>query len=736
MDPFLAREQEQYGRPSPSREFILQYLEERGMPLTLEALCTEWGMEESWEVEALSRRLRAMERDGQLIRNRREGYGPVSKMNLVTGRVIGHAEGHGFLIPDEGGDSLFLSPRQMRKLLHGDRAVVRVIGVDYRGRREGAVVEVLERNTETVVGRFCEERGACFVIPDNKRINQDIIVPPDGRGDAQAGQIVIVELIEQPSGRTRPLGRIKEVLGEHMAPGMEIRIAIASHGIPVEWPETALAEARDFGEVVPEAAKQGRWDLRATPLVTIDGVTARDFDDAVYCERRGANWRLLVAIADVSWYVRPGTALDQEARKRGNSVYFPDRAIPMLPEMLSNGLCSLNPEVDRLCMVCEMTFNAEGRIVRSRFAEAVMRSHARLTYDTVATIVVDRDPRVRAEFAEVVPHLDRLHELYQVLRTGREQRGAMDFDTQETVIEYGADRKIERILPTERNDAHRLIEECMISANVAAARFLQRHKMLGLYRIHEGPTTDRLNKLRAFLGEMGLGLGGGDKPSPLDYTRLLVQVRDRADAHLIQTVMLRSLAQAVYNPGNAGHFGLALEAYAHFTSPIRRYSDLQVHRAIRHVLNGGKPADFPFTHADLIGLGEHCSMTERRADEAVRDAVEWLKCEFMLDKIGQVFDGIITGVTGFGLFVELREVFVEGLVHVTSLRNDYYQFDPVGHRLHGERSGQVYRLGDGLRVRVARVDLDERKIDFEPLESERGGKTERRSQRSRRRRKE
>ncbi len=736
MDPFLAREQEQYGRPSPSREFILQYLEERGMPLTLEALCTEWGMEESWEVEALSRRLRAMERDGQLIRNRREGYGPVSKMNLVTGRVIGHAEGHGFLIPDEGGDSLFLSPRQMRKLLHGDRAVVRVIGVDYRGRREGAVVEVLERNTETVVGRFCEERGACFVIPDNKRINQDIIVPPDGRGDAQAGQIVIVELIEQPSGRTRPLGRIKEVLGEHMAPGMEVRIAIASHGIPVEWPETALVEARDFGEAVPEAAKQGRWDLRATPLVTIDGVTARDFDDAVYCERRGANWRLLVAIADVSWYVRPGTALDQEARKRGNSVYFPDRAIPMLPETLSNGLCSLNPEVDRLCMVCEMTFNAEGRIVRSRFAEAVMRSHARLTYDTVATIVVDRDPRVRAEFAEVVPHLDRLHELYQVLRTGREQRGAMDFDTQETVIEYGADRKIERILPTERNDAHRLIEECMISANVAAARFLQRHKMLGLYRIHEGPTTDRLNKLRAFLGEMGLGLGGGDKPSPLDYTRLLVQVRDRADAHLIQTVMLRSLAQAVYNPGNAGHFGLALEAYAHFTSPIRRYPDLQVHRAIRHVLNGGKPADFPFTHADLIGLGEHCSMTERRADEAVRDAVEWLKCEFMLDKIGQVFDGIITGVTGFGLFVELREVFVEGLVHVTALRNDYYQFDPVGHRLHGERSGQVYRLGDGLRVRVARVDLDERKIDFEPLESERGEKTERRSQRSRRRRRE
>jgi len=737
MDPFAAREQEKYGGQAiPSREFILQTLEERGMPLTRDELQAEWRLEGDWEIDALARRLRAMEREGQLIRNRREGYGPVAKMNLVTGRVIGHAEGHGFLIPDEGGDNLFLSPRQMRKLLHGDRAVARVIGVDYRGRREGAVVEVLERNTETVVGRFSEERGACFVIPDNKRINQDIIVPPDGRGEAQAGQIVIVELIEQPGSHSRPLGRVKEVLGEHMAPGMEIRIAIASHGIPVEWPDAVLADARGFGETVPESAHQGRWDLRATPLVTIDGITARDFDDAVYCERRGANWRLLVAIADVSWYVRPGTALDQEARKRGNSVYFPDRAIPMLPEALSNGLCSLNPEVDRLCMVCEMTISAEGRIIRSRFAEAVMRSHARLTYDTVAAIVTDRNPQLRAEYAQLTPHLDGLYALYQAMRVSREQRGAMDFDTQETVIEYGADRKIERILPTERNDAHRLIEECMIAANVAAARFLQRQKMPGLYRIHEGPSEDRRNKLRAFLGELGLGLSGGDKPTPKDYTRLLEQIRNRPDAHLIQTVMLRSLAQAVYSPAHVGHFGLALDAYAHFTSPIRRYPDLQVHRAIRHALNGGKPAEFPFTPVDLVGLGEHCSMTERRADEAVRDAVEWLKCEFMLDKVGQTFDGIITGVTGFGLFVELRGVFVEGLIHVTSLRNDYYRFDPVGHRLQGERSGQTYRLGDGVRVRVTRVDLDERKIDFEPVENERSEAPRRRSRYPRRSRKE
>ena len=741
LDPFLAREQEKYGRASPSREFILHYLEERGMPLTLDELCVEWRVDDDWELEALSRRLRAMERDGQLMRNRRDGYGLISKMNLVTGRVIGHAEGHGFLVPDEGGENLFLSPRQMRKLLHGDRAVTRVIGVDYRGRREGAVVEVLERNTETVVGRFCEERGVCFVIPDNKRINQDIIVPSDGRGEAQAGQIVIAELIEQPGSKNRPLGRIKEVLGEHMAPGMEIRIAIASHGIPVDWPEAVVAEAWSFAETVPEEAIQGRTDLRATPLLTIDGITARDFDDAVYCEKRGHNWRLLVAIADVSWYVRPDSALDQEGRKRGNSVYFPDRAIPMLPEALSNGLCSLKPDVDRLCLVCEMTLNGEGRLIRSRFVEAVMRSHARLTYETAAAIVADRNPQVRAEYATLVPHLDRLYELYQLLRTSREKRGAMDFDTQETVIEYGADRKIERILPTERNDAHRLIEECMILANVASARFLQRHKMPGLYRVHEGPAEDRLNKLRAFLGELGLGLGGSDKPAPLDYCRLLEQVRDRPDAHLIQTVMLRSLAQAVYSPANAGHFGLALEAYAHFTSPIRRYPDLQVHRAIRHVLQGGKAADFTYSLADLAGLGEHCSMTERRADEAVRDALEWLKCEFMQDKVGQTFDGIITGVTGFGLFVELRGVFVEGLIHVTSLRNDYYQFDPVGHRLHGERSGQVYRLGDSVRVRVARVDLDERKIDFEPIEVQgqskdkgRGESKERRNRSLRRRR--
>jgi ribonuclease R len=726
LDPHFQRELEKYGRAIPSREFIMQYLEERGMLLTHEEFCNALGIADEWELDAVRRRLNAMERDGQLIRNRRGGYGVIAKMDLITGRVIGHPEGYGFLAPDEGGEQLYISPRQMRQLLHGDRVVMRVAGIDYRGRREGALVEVLERNTRQVVGRFIQERGIGFVVPDNKRISQDIMVPPEYQNGAHGGQIVIVEIIEQPSKNNRPLGRIKEVLGDHMAPGMEVQIAIASHEIPTEWPATVLEEASHFATAVPESAKQGRLDLRQLPLVTIDGITARDFDDAVYCERRGRNWRLLVAIADVSWYVHPATLLDQEAQQRGNSVYFPDRVIPMLPEVLSNGLCSLNPKVDRLCLVCEMTIDPAGRILRSRFVEAVMRSAARLTYDAVAAMLVERDERIRGEYPQLLPHLENLYEVYKVLQLAREQRGAIDLDTQETVIEYSPDRKIERIMPMERNDAHRLIEECMIAANVATARFLQRHRIPSLYRIHEGPTLEKLEKLRGFLGELGLGLGGGDQPSPRDYAALLERVRDRPDAHLIQTVLLRSLAQAVYSPDNVGHFGLSLEAYAHFTSPIRRYPDLLVHRAIRHLLHGGKGKDFAYSHKDMVSLGEHCSMTERRADEAVWDAIAWLKCEFMLDKVGDVFEGIVTAVTAFGLFVELQAVFVEGLVHVTALRNDYYHFDPIGHRLRGERSGQVYRLGDTLRVRVVRVDLDERKIDFELVNDAIGGAKRRR----------
>ncbi|TCO76977.1 RNAse R [Plasticicumulans lactativorans] len=716
LDPHFERESEKYGRAAPSREFILDYLRQRAEPLDWDSLCAAWGITDEWEADALQRRLRAMTREGQLVCNRRGGYGPIAKMDLVRGRVVGHPEGYGFLVADEGGDDLYIPPHEMRALLHGDRVVMCVTGIDRRGRREGKVVEIIERNTQVVVGRYAEEGGIGFVTPDSRRLPQDLIVPPDGRGGARPGQIVVAELIQQPTRHTAPLARVREVLGDHMAPGMEVRIAIVNHGIPTEFPPAALAEAATFGASVAEDAKAGRKDLRKLPLVTIDGISARDFDDAVYCEHRGDNWRLYVAIADVSHYVRAGAALDREALARGNSVYFPDRVIPMLPEALSNGLCSLNPEVDRLCMVCEMTIDTDGQIIRSRFHEAVMRSHARLTYDAVAAMLMEGDTGLRAQYARLVPHLERLYGLYEILRRARERRGAIDFETQETEIEYGADRKIERIVPSRRNDAHKIIEECMIAANVATARYLERKRIPTLYRVHAGPRAEKLEKLRAFLAPLGLALGGGDEPAPADFERLLNTVRDRPDAELIQTVMLRSLSQAVYSPDNSGHFGLALKAYAHFTSPIRRYPDLLVHRAIRHLLQGGKAKEFVHAATQMVEFGEQCSMTERRADDAVRDAVEWLKCEYMLDKVGEEFDGTVAAVTGFGLFVALREVYVEGLIHVTNLPNDYYHFDPVGQRLAGERSGRSFRLGDSVRVRVARVDLDERKIDFEPIE--------------------
>jgi ribonuclease R len=715
-DPHLKRESERYERPIPSREFILQVVREHTGPLTYEELIPILELHDPEQQEALLRRLRAMERDGQLIRNRRKGYVPIDQKELITGRITGHPDGFGFLIPDGGGDDLFLSPRQMRQVLHGDRAVARETGVDRRGRREGTIIEVIERHNQSIVGRYFTEGGIGFVAADNKRISQDILVPPDNQGEAKPGQIVVAALVEQPSKRTQPIGKIVEVLGDQRAPGMEIDIAIRSHGLPFEWPEVVEDEATAFGTEVAEDAKQGRLDLRDIPLVTIDGEDARDFDDAVYCERTDKGWRLFVAIADVSHYVAPGCALDAEAHQRGNSVYFPEQVVPMLPEVLSNGLCSLNPKVDRLCMVCEMQISEKGKLESWQFHEAVMHSAARLTYTEVAAMVVDRDMTARRQQPELVDHLDRLYELFHALYKSRNKRGAIDFETTETKIVFDKERKIEKIVPVYRNDAHRIIEECMITANVAAARFLEKNKIPALYRIHEGPAAEKLENLRSFLSELGLSLGGGDEPQPRDYGHLLEKVRTRPDAHLIQTVMLRSLRQAVYAPDNNGHFGLALQAYGHFTSPIRRFPDLLVHRAIRHLLRGGTPDNFDYTHGDMALLGEHCSLTERRADEATRDTIDWLKCEYMQDKLGETFAGRISSVTSFGLFVELDEIFVEGLVHVTSLSSDYYTFDAVHHRMTGERSGRSYRLGDPITVVVARVDLDDKKIDFQPAD--------------------
>ena len=659
-----------------------------------------------------------MVRDGQLVRNRRGCYALADQFNLIPGRVITHPDGFGFLVPDAGGEDVYLSARTMNAVFHNDRVMVRITGKDRRGRLEGDVAEVLQRNTHRVVGRFHRESGVSFVVPDNKRITHDIAVPEQQSGGAVNGQIVTVEIIEQPAKRSRPVGHVVEVLGEHMAPGMEIDIAIRSYDIPEAWPEAVTEEIQAYGSGVAEADKQGRTDLRGLPLVTIDGEDARDFDDAVYCERTQAGWRLIVAIADVSHYVQPGTALDREAETRGNSVYFPERVIPMLPEVLSNGLCSLNPEVDRLCMACEMQISEEGKITRSRFIEGVMRSQARLTYTEAAAIVVENDKAVRARYKPLAPHLEELYRLYHVLRTAREARGAIDFESTETRIVFGSERKIERIVPLVRNDAHKLIEECMIAANVASARYLVRHKMPTLFRVHGAPDAEKVEEVREFLKELGLPLSRSKNPKAKDYAELLGKVRGRPDEHLINTVLLRSLPRAEYSPHNIGHFGLAHEKYLHFTSPIRRYPDLLVHRAIRHVLAGGKAEDFAYDNNNMQVFGDQCSVTERRADDATRDAVDWLKCEYMLDKIGETYAGIISSVTSFGIFVELQEIYVEGLVHVTALGNDYYRYDPAKHRLLGDRTNQIYRLGDLITVKVVQVNLDERKIDFELVQKE------------------
>ncbi|MBK1649751.1 ribonuclease R [Rhabdochromatium marinum] len=712
LDPHREREARKYDNPIPSREFILETLTARAVPMEFDAVAETLGLTEAEELQALERRLGAMVRDGQLLRNRRDAFCLVNKKDLIAGRVIGHPDGFGFLKPDEGGDDLYLYPKEMRALFHGDRIVARVTGRDRRGRLEGAVVEILERKTQSVVGRFYSESGVGFVVPDNKRISHDIIIPSDRIGQATKGQIVVAEITDQPTRRTQPLGRVHEVLGDHMAAGMETDIAVRAHDLPVDWPEAVTTQIAGLSAEVPEEAKAGRTDLRALPLVTIDGADARDFDDAVYAERKPKGWKLLVCIADVSAYVTPEDALDQEARSRGNSVYFPDRVIPMLPEVLSNGLCSLNPQVDRLCMACELYVNREGKVTRSRFFEAVMRSQARLTYDEVAAMLIEGDPDLCEQHAELLPHLHELHQLFQVLLEARSTRGAIDFDTVETQFIFNDQGRIQAIEPRTRNDAHRIIEECMLAANVAAARAFERKKMPALFRIHESPKAEKLSDLREFLAELGLNLPGGDKPTAKDYGALLNSVRERADFHLIQTVLLRSMQQAMYSSDNVGHFGLAYAGYTHFTSPIRRYPDLIVHRILKHILAGGSAADLDYSKPDLQQIAEHCSGTERRADEATRDASDWLKCEYMRDKLGEEFNGTITSVQGFGLFVELDEVYVDGLVHITALDNDFYHFDPIGHRLNGARTGQVYRLGDRLRVRVAAVNLDERKIDF------------------------
>ena len=732
VDPFADREAKKYEHPIASREFILNLLEKHEGPATFTKLIKLLDLKKDQDLESLQRRLRAMERDGQIVRNRQGAFLPVGHADLVRGRIIAHPDGFGFLSPDEGEEQdIFLTPREMRAALHGDRAVVRITKIKRDGRKEGHLVEVVERHNETVVGRYHEERGLGYVIPDNKRITQDIFIPTANQQGAKQGQIVSARIIEQPTRRNQPIGEIIEIIGEHLAPGMEIDIAIRVHAIPNIFPDEAIEEAGSFTEesIAEEASR--RQDLQHLPFVTIDGEDAKDFDDAVYCEPIKDGWKLYVAIADVSFYVRPGNELDKEAHWRGTSVYFPGRVIPMLPENLSNGLCSLNPDIPRLSLVCEMRITPKGKIHSHKFYKAVFKSHARLTYTQVAAAIVEKKAQERKKLGKLCQPLDDLHLLYKALLAERTTRGAIDFHSTETKIEFGPDQKIVKIYPYERNDAHRIIEECMIAANVAAARFLSKNKFPGLYRIHEGPTDTKLKELRQLLKPLGLNLGGGEKPEPKHYASLIHQINQRQEDRWIETMLLRSLSQAVYSPDNVGHFGLAHPLYAHFTSPIRRYPDLIVHRAISHLVDKQKPETFIYTHNDLVLHGEHCSMTERRADDATRDAEMWLKCEFMQDEIGKVFAGEITSVTSFGLFVHLTDVYVEGLVHISTLSDDYYNFDPTKMMLAGELTGKTYRMGDRVEILVSRVDIDERKIDFVLQEKKRAKQTGRKKSASR-----
>ncbi len=726
VDPHADREADKYDNPVPSREFILDLFEAEQKPLRLKQVTRHFDIEDDERFEAISRRLKAMVRDGQLIRNRRGAFGLIQKMDLIKGKVLGHPAGFGFLKPedaDAGGD-LFLSDKEMHKVFHGDVVIASVIGTDKKGRREGMIVDVLEHTNEKVLGRLNFEEGLAWVQPNNNKIAQDIFIPSDGLLEAEESQIVMVEILHQPTKRTSAIGKIIDVVGNYMDPGMEIDAAIHAHGIPNEWPEDLLAELAEIPDEVTEADWEGRKDIRNLPLVTIDGADSKDFDDAVYAKRRKKGWRLVVAIADVSHYVKVGSALDKEAYERGNSVYFPQKVIPMLPEKLSNEMCSLNPKVDRLCMVCDMSIDENGKLEKTKFYDAVMHSHARMTYNEVHDMLTDDKSEYRETYKEVVKDIEALEGLYQALKGARAERGALEFETVETRMIFDEHRKIEEIVPVHRNAAHKLIEECMLMANVATARYLKWHKIPMLYRVHDKPKEEKLANLRTFLGDFGLTLGGGDSPTALDYAAITEQVKGESYEHMVGTVMLRSMNQAVYQPENKGHFGLNYEYYAHFTSPIRRYPDLLIHRAIRYAWTKNADTVFTYTEADMQRFGEHCSATERRADEATRDAVTFLKCEYLSHRLGEEYEAVVTAATNFGLFVELDPLYVEGLVHITELGEDYFHFDASRHCLKGERTGKTYRLGDRVKVQVAQVNLDERKVDLRFIASDDDGADE------------
>ena len=700
-----------YQHPIPKRGEILEFLRAVGQPLKAEAVMKGFDLKGQRMRTLLADTLTRMVRAGQIIENRRGEYCLLEKLELITGTVSGHQDGFGFLVRDDGGEDMYLSARQMRAIFHGDRVAVKSAGQDRRGRDEARLVEVLERGIHEVAGQFIRERGIGVVIPDNPKVAHRILIAKGEAGAAKHGQIVVAKILDFPTYVEQATGKIVQVIGEPGEKGIATDIAIHSHGIPTDWPKAVRQQAKTLGREVAEDAKKNRIDLRDINLVTIDGADARDFDDAVYCEPSGKGFRLLVAIADVAHYVEKGSPLDKQAIRRGTSVYFPDRVVPMLPEVLSNGLCSLKPKVDRLCMVCEMRVNADGKVARSKFYEAVMRSSARLTYAQVNDFLTGQSQKQIPKALH--KHIQHLHDVFKVFVQNRRKRGAIELDIPQTRINVDEHGAVTNISAVPRNDAHRLIEECMIAANVQAAKYLRKNKIAGLYRIHAKPNPDRFEELRQYLLELGFKVPHPDHVEPRQLNKLMDRVKDRPDSVAISMALLRSMSHAEYTPKNIGHFGLALDAYAHFTSPIRRYPDLLVHRAIRHIVRGGKAGNYAYDGDAMEHLGAVCSEYERRAEDATREVEAWLKCQFMEDKIGEQYEGVITGVTNFGVFVQLPELQIDGLVHVTSLQNDYYRFEPGSQSLIGDRSGTQYRLGDRLTIAVSRVDLETKRIDFQ-----------------------
>ena len=707
-----SRRDDKQSSPQISPKRIIDALQRAAVPCTAKILAQHLKLQGKAERAALDNALQALVHKGRLVKSRSNRYGLAAKMDVVAGIVLAHPDGYAFVKPDEGGEDVYVNRRDARRVLHLDRVQISVSGVDNRGRRKGQIIEILERANHEVVGRYFRESGVGFVVPENRKINQDILLPEDKRR-AKDGQIVVVRIDKQPDGHSQPLGHIVEVLGEHMAPGMEIDIAIRSHQLPHEWSDEVLAAVEGIPASVSAGDIEGRKDLRGLPFVTIDGEDARDFDDAVYCRRRAQGFTLYVAIADVSHYVGIATALDDAAYERGTSVYFPNFVVPMLPEKLSNGICSLNPQVDRLVQVCEMAFDADGQRKRARFYDAVIHSHARLTYTEVANwleqqssdLVGNEQGQVESEV------LQPLVELYRLMDVNRKKRGALDVETIEPLFIFNAEKKIESVQARQRNDAHKIIEECMIAANVAAAETLSDSQYPGIFRNHDQPDSEKLEALRQFLADLGLPAKFSEPPTPESVALVLRMAQQRPDREMIETMILRSLKLAVYSAENNGHFGLALPSYCHFTSPIRRYPDLVIHRALKN--RRARKRSAVLAQEDLVTVADWCSLTERRAEEASRDVIAWLKCEFMQDKIGDEFDGFISGVTNFGVFATLREIFVEGLVHVTALPEDYYHYDEIRHTLSGERSRHAYKIGESIKVRVLSVSLAERKIDFE-----------------------